>query len=148
MNERQNDYRNRGLMTHKTTTVTLRPRVNNVPGAVKNEPPEQKEGGVTRGMATGSTSGVALSSAEAEVLKLALEYLVNNMDTSSLLPAALSRGLIREQQKAECANPYQKAEKFLEYLLREVNGDNKKFHTFVQLLVDTGHSNLASRLRG
>ena len=101
--------------------------------------------------ATGTTSGAGSSLAEAEALKLALEYLVNSMDTSSILPAALSRGLMREQQKAECAsesNPYQKAEKFLEYLQREVNGDNKKFHTFVQLLVDTGHSNLASRLRG
>ena len=99
--------------------------------------------------ATGFTSGA--SSAESEALKLALEYLVNSMDTPSLLPAALSRGLIREQQKAECAsvsNPYQKAEKFLEYLQREVNGDSSKFFTFVQLLVDTGHSNLASRLLG
>ena len=99
--------------------------------------------------ATGSTSGA--SSAEAEALKLALEYLVNSMDTSSLLTAALSRRLIREQQKADCAsesNPYKKAEKFLEHLQREVNGDSSKFLTFVQLLVDTGHSNLASRLLG
>ena len=76
---------------------------------------------------------------------------MNSVDTPSLLPAALSRGLIREQQKADCAsesNPYKKAEKFLEYLQREVNGDNKKFHTFVQLLVDTGQSNLASHLNG
>ena len=102
-------------------------------------------------MATGTTSGAGSSLAEAEALKLALEYVVNSMDTSSLLPAALSRGLIREQQKADCTsepNPYQKAEIFLEYLQREVNGDSKKFHTFVQLLVDTGHSNLASCLSG
>ena len=102
-------------------------------------------------MATSTTSGAVSSSAEAEALKLALEYLVNSMDTSSLLPAALSRGLIREQQKADCTsltNPYQKAEKFLEHLQREVNGDSSKFLTFVQLLVDTGHSNLASRLLG
>ena len=101
--------------------------------------------------ATGTTSSAGSSSAEAEALKLALEYLVNSMDTSSLLPAALSRGLIREKQKADCvseSNPYQKSEKFLEHLQREVNGDNKKFHTFVQLLVDTGQSNLASRLSG
>ena len=102
-------------------------------------------------LAVGTTSSAGSSSAKTEALKLALEYLVNSMDTSSLLPAALSRGLIREQQKAECtseSNPYHKSEKFLEYLQREVNGDNKKFHTFVQLLVDTGHSHLASRLRG
>ena len=98
---------------------------------------------------TGSTSGA--SSAEAEALKLTFENLVNSIDTSSLLPAALSRGLIRETQRAECTsevNPYQKAEKFLEHLQREVNGDSSKFLTFVQLLVDTGHSNLASRLLG
>ena len=102
-------------------------------------------------LAVGTTSSARSSSAEAEALKLALEYLVNSMDTTSLLPAALSRRLIREQQKAECAsepNLYQKTEKFLEHLQREVNGDSKKFHTFVQLLVDTGHSNLASRLSG
>ena len=98
-----------------------------------------------------ATISAGSSSAEAEALKLAFEYLVNSMDTSSLLPAALSRGLIREQQKADCtseSNPYQKAEKFLEHLQREVYGDNGKFHTFVQLLEDTGHSNLVSRLLG
>ena len=102
-------------------------------------------------MATGTTIGAASSLAEAKALKLALEYLVNSMDTPTLLPAALSRGIIREQQKAECtsvSNPYQKAERFLEYLQREVNGDSSKFLTFVQLLVDTGHSKLASRLLG
>ena len=54
--------------------------------------------------AMATASGAALSSAEAETLKLALEYLVNSMDTSSLLPAALSRGIIREQQRAECTS--------------------------------------------
>ena len=101
-------------------------------------------------MATGTIAADS-SSAEAEALKLAFSYLVNTMDTSSLLPAALSRGLIREQQRTECtseANLYKKTEKFLEHLQREVNGDNKKFHIFVQLLKDTGHANLALRLRG
>ena len=96
-------------------------------------------------MATATGGAVSVSSlAEAEALKLALEYLVNSMDTPSLLPAALSRGIIREQQKAECAsesNPYKKAEKFLEHLQRGVKGDSSKFLPFVQLLVDTGHSN-------
>ena len=99
----------------------------------------------------GTTSGADSSSVESEALKLVFEYLVNSIDTSSLLPAALSRGLIREQQKAECvseSNAYKKAENFLEYLQRAVNGDSRKFHTFVRLLVETGHSNLASRLRG
>ena len=99
-------------------------------------------------MATGTctTSGADSSSAEAQALKLALEYLVKSMDTSSLLAAALSRGIIREQQKAECtsvSNPYKKADKFFEYLQREVNGDSS-----VQLLEDTGHSKWASRLNG
>ena len=60
-------------------------------------------------LAVGTTSSAGSSSAEAEALKLALEYLVNSMDTTSLLPTTLSRGLIREQQKAECVsepNPY------------------------------------------
>ena len=98
----------------------------------------------------GTTSDAGLS-AESEALKLAYSYLVNSMDTSSLLPAAHSRGLIREQQKADCTsetNQYHKAEKFLDHLQREINGDSSRFPTFVQLLVDNGHSNLASRLRG
>ena len=99
-----------------------------------------------------ATSASTLTNpAEPEALKLAFVYLVNSIDTSSLLPAALSKGLISEHQKADCtseANPYQKAEKFLGHLQREVNGDSNKFHTFMRLLVDTGHSNLASRLCG
>ena len=90
-------------------------------------------------------------SAESEALKLAFSHLVNSVDTTSLLPVALSRGLIREQQKADCTsetNQYHKAEKFLDHLQREVNGDSRKFHIFLQLLVDNGYSNLASRLRG
>ena len=100
---------------------------------------------------TGTTTSAGSFSAESQALKLAFSYLVNSMDTTSLLPAALSRGLIREQQKADCTSetsPYQKAEKFLDHLQREVNGDSSKFHTFVQLLEDNGYSNLASRLRG
>ena len=102
-------------------------------------------------MATGTCTGADSSSAEAEALKHKFGYLVNSMDTSSLLPAALSRGLIRELQRAECAseaNKYQKAEKFLEHLQREVNGDRSKFHTFLQLLEETGQANLVLRLRG
>ena len=101
---------------------------------------------------TGTTSSAgSFSRAESEALKLAFSYLANSMDTTSLLPAALSRGLIREQQKADCTSetsPFQKADKFLDHLQREVNGDSSKFHTFVQLLVDNGHSNSASRLLG
>ena len=88
--------------------------------------------------------------AEPEALRLAFAYLVNSIDTSSLLSDALSRGLIREQQRAACASepdPYKQAEKFLGHLQREVNGDSNKFKIFVQLLVDTGQSSLASRLR-
>ena len=91
------------------------------------------------------------SSAEAEALKHAFGYLVNSMNTSSLLPDAFSKGLICEPQRTECAretNPYQKAEKFLEHLQREVNGDSKKFHTFVQLLEKTRYSTLVNRLHG
>ena len=96
-----------------------------------------------------ATTAASSNPAEPEALKLAFSYLVNSIDTSSLLPAAFSKGLISERQKADCAsepNPYQRAEKFLEHLQREVNGDSQKFHTFMCLLADTGHLNLASRL--
>ena len=102
-------------------------------------------------MATVGTTSCASSSAKAEALRHVSEYLVNSMDTSSLLPGAHAREIISERQKAECVselNLYQKADKFLEHLQREVNGDNSKFDTFVQLLKDSDHSMLASRLLG
>ena len=84
-------------------------------------------------------------------LGLAFSYLVNSIEANGLLPVALSRQLITERQRSECASeldPYKKAEKFLEHLQRAVNGDSSKFHTFVQVLEETNHTNIASRLRG
>ena len=91
------------------------------------------------------------SSAESESLKVSFSYLVNSIDTSSLLSGALSNNLITDRQRTDCVNepdPYKKAEKFLGHLQREVNGDSNKFHTFVQLLDKSGHVKLAYRLRG
>ena len=84
-------------------------------------------------------------------LGLAFSYLVNSIEATDLLPVARSRQLITERQRSECASepdPYKKAEKFLENLQRAVNGDSSKFHTFVQVLEETNHANIASRLRG
>ena len=99
------------------------------------------------GMAT-ATAG---SSAESEALKIAFDYLVNSIDTESLLSKALSSQLISERQRSECASepePYEKAEKFLGHLQRAVNGDSNKYHTFIQVLKETGQASIASRLCG
>ena len=91
------------------------------------------------------------SSAESEALKLAFDYLVNSIDAAALLPRALSSHLISERQRSECASesdPYEKAEKFLGHLQRAVNGDSNKYHTFIQVLKETGQASIASRLGG
>ena len=94
---------------------------------------------------------VAGSSAESEALKIAFSYLVNTIDTAALLPKALNSRLISERQRSECArekNPYKKAEKFFGHLQRAVNGDSNKYHTFVQVLKETGQTSIASYLQG
>ena len=57
-----------------------------------------------------------------------------------------------ERRRTECYNEadlYKKAETFVGYLQqREVNGDYHKFYTFVQILQETGQTEIASRLRG
>ena len=91
------------------------------------------------------------SFAEPEALKLAFSYLANSIDAAALLPAAMSRQLITERQRSECASeldPYKKAELFLSHLQRAVNGDYIKFHAFVQVLNDSGQANIAWRLHG
>ena len=91
------------------------------------------------------------SLAEPEALKHSFSYLVNSIDTAALLPIALSRNLITDRQRTECyneADPYKKAETFVGYLQRAVNGDYHKFYTFVQILQETDQTEIASRLRG
>ena len=90
-------------------------------------------------------------SPEAEALKLDYSYLVNSIDTDSLLPIALSKQLLTIRQRDECAGEstdYKKAEKFLGYLQRAINGDSDKFYTLVQILDETSQSKIASRLHG
>ena len=94
---------------------------------------------------------MACISAESEALKLQFSYLVNSIDTHMLLDAALNSQLISEPQRSECASepdPYKKAEKFLGHLQRAVNGDSNKYHTFVQILKETGQAKIASRFQG
>ena len=96
-------------------------------------------------------ANAASSTAESEALKVAFDYLVNSINTVALLPKALSSQLISERQRSECASepdPYEKAEKFLGHLQRAVNGDSNKYHTFIQVLKETGQASIASRLGG
>ena len=91
------------------------------------------------------------SPAEREALKHSFSYLVNSIDAAALLPVALSRNLITSQQRSECVsevNPNKKADMFVGYIERAVNGGYEKFNTFVQILEETGQAHIASRLRG
>ena len=86
---------------------------------------------------------------ESEALNQAFNYLVNSIDATTLLPAAMSKKLITEGQRSECASepdPFKKADLFLGHLQRAVNGDYGKFHTFVQILHETGQDNIADEL--
>ena len=91
-------------------------------------------------------------SPEAETLKLDYSYLVNSIEIDSLIPIALSRQLLTNRQRDDCcageSTDYKKAEKFLSYLQRAINGDSDKFHTFVQILDETRQVKIASKLRG
>ena len=100
-----------------------------------------------------ASAAVAGSSAESEALKLVFSYLVNNVDTASVLSNALNSGLISDLQRTdhECASepdPYKRAEKFLRLLERAVNGDSSKYHVFIQILKETDQASIASRLCG
>ena len=89
--------------------------------------------------------------AESEALRRSFSYLVNSIDTTALLPAALSRGLITERVRQNCSTEpdnYRRAEKFLSELQRTVNGNCEMFHTFLQILRDTGQQCIASHLDG
>ena len=84
-------------------------------------------------------------SAEQETLKLLFYYLVNSIDATALLPAALSESLISEQQRSDCASeadPYMKADKFVGYLQRAVNSDSTKFHKFLEVLQKTNQETI------
>ena len=96
-------------------------------------------------------ANVAGNSAELEALLQEFNYLVNSIDISCLLPAALSSSLITQQQRLECVhepNPFMKAQKFLGHLLGAVKGDSNKYHTFIQILHETGQASIATHLQG
>ena len=117
-----------------------------------NSPTSFIFGAIVHGIRPQYTIMAAESSAESEALKHSFSYLVNSIDTTALLPAALSRNLITDCQRTECSNEndsmYQRANKFLSYLQRAVNGDYHSFHTFVQILKETSQAQIASRLSG
>ena len=90
-------------------------------------------------------------SAESIALKLAGSYLMTSIDLTPVLPAALSAGLISESQRSECASetdPFKRALKFLGHLQKAVIDDSHKYHTFVQVLKETGQASIASLLQG
>ena len=90
-------------------------------------------------------------SAESQALTLQFDYLYRSIDVAPLLPGALSAGVITESQRGECAEqPHgsKRVEKFLDHLVRRVNGDTSNFHKFVQVLRQTKQDVIASCLQG
>ena len=101
----------------------------------------------------GTSSQMATSSpsAESQALLLQFDYLYRSIDVASLLPKALTTGVITESQRGECAEqPHgsKRVEKFLEHLVRRVNGDTSNFHKFLQILRQTEQDIIASCLQG
>ena len=89
-------------------------------------------------------------SAESEALTLAFPFLVKSIDSTSVLPAALSADLISESQRSDCdseTDSFKRADKLVGHLQRAVNGDSNKYHTFVQVLKETGQASIASYLQ-
>ena len=89
--------------------------------------------------------------AEVVVLERNFSYLVESIDATSVLPEALSESLITARQKSKCSgesDPYEKADQFLGYLYRTVNGSHENLNTFLQVLDRTGQESIAKRLRG
>ena len=90
-------------------------------------------------------------SPESQALILQFEYLYRSIDVTPLLPGALSAGVITESQRSECAEqPHgrKRVEKFLDHLVRRVNGDTSNLHKFLQILRQTEHDVIASCLQG
>ena len=91
-------------------------------------------------------------SAESQALALQFDYLYRSIDVAPLLPAALSAGIITESQRGECGveQPHgsKRVEKFLDHLVRRVNGDAGIFHKFLQVLRQTKQDVIASCLQG
>ena len=91
------------------------------------------------------------SSNESKALRIAFGYLVTSIDLTAVLPAALNAGLISNSQRRDCVSEttlFKRAEKFIGHLQKAVNGDSNKYHTFVQVLKETGQASIASSLQG
>ena len=95
-----------------------------------------------------SAESVALRSISTDYM---LGYLTATIDFNSFLPAALSAHLISDVQKRDCdsaADSFKRARIFIGHIQRAVNDDSNKYHTFVQVLKETGLASLASLLEG
>ena len=89
--------------------------------------------------------------ADPEAVKRFFSYLVNSIDTTALLPAALDQKLITSRQRSECDSEIdskKKAETFVGYIEQAVNGNSDNFQSFIRILEETGQIHIASRLRG
>ena len=82
-------------------------------------------------------------------LKNAYDYLIKSIDATSMPTNLFKAGIITQRQCEECrGEKFEKVEKILEYLLKEVSSDPTKFYAFQRLLHHTENVAIASRLRG
>ena len=102
-----------------------------------------------------ATSGIVSPTTDRSAEALAFErnfsYLVESVDAGTVLAEARSKGLITSRQWSKCSresDPYEKADEFLGYLYRTINGNWEKFHTFLEILDQNGQEEIAERLRG
>ena len=87
--------------------------------------------------------------AEVVALERSFSYLHRSIDAASVIPKALSEGLITDRQRSECSgetDAYKQAETLLGHLLRAVNGNQKHFNIFLQVLEESGHGSAAAHL--
>ena len=76
--------------------------------------------------------------------------MIKSVDAGSMAPAALSEGLVTDDQREECfheKHSYRKAELLLGYIRRAISGqEDTQFLKFIKILRCTGHVTHAEQL--
>ena len=82
-------------------------------------------------------------------LKNAKGHLIKSIDATSMSSNLFKAGLISQRQYEECkGEKSEKVEKVVEYLLKAVSMDPKKFYAFLHILHRTEDFAIAGQLRG
>lgn len=91
----------------------------------------------------------SLKRAESEAFEHQFSYLHRSLDVDDLLPTAISKSVItRTQSERVVGGAVDKAANFLQILGRRISGDEACFYNFLEALRETGHAEIAIRLKG